>query len=153
MHCFRPSPDCRGDRAIDRPKSAAGAVGRPKSSKPESLLPNGMPVLPNDLSLDAPGPDPQKPGQTQNAINFGFQPSQNSSSFSPGLCITLVSHCEQDHSNEVVRPSACCCSRYPLCEVQPYNGFKVQVRRLTCHLHCTEGYLPDQMKIQVQNIY
>jgi len=66
---------------VDRPKSAVGAVGRPKSSKPESLLPNGMPVLPNDLSLDAPR---ASEGDKSSGISFGFQPPQQQPEFSPG---------------------------------------------------------------------
>ena len=88
-----PPLTCRSDRAfdrpIDRPKSAAGAVGRPRSATQDSLLPNGMPVLPNDLSLEGlAGEGNSKGTQNSASITFGFQPSQGPSGLAPGepLC-------------------------------------------------------------------
>ncbi|BDA40478.1 hypothetical protein COCOBI_01-1310 [Coccomyxa sp. Obi] len=95
----------RNDPPVERPKSAAGVVGavsRPRSASNvaaasgglgQDVLPNGIPALPADLSLD-PLPAPSETGPANFAIQRSAAPSNNpigAAAFPGGVLFSLPS--------------------------------------------------------------
>ncbi len=95
----------RSDPPVERPKSAAGVVGavsRPRSASSaaagssglgQDVLPNGIPALPADLSLD-PLPAPSETSPATFAIQRSAAPSNNpigAAAFPGGVLFSLPS--------------------------------------------------------------
>ena len=95
----------RSDPPVERPKSAAGVVGavsRPRSASNaaagssglgQDVLPNGIPALPADLSLD-PLPAPSETGPANFVIQRSAAPSNNpisAAAFPGGVLFSLPS--------------------------------------------------------------